>query len=451
MTDSAPESLENTAAEAGTTPEPVPSLPLLEARPEEPTGRSESFEACVKNIRRWYASSAGDPIYRLMDLIRRRLGVAPQSPGAAMLAGLTGSGVRLLVALLAAVLFGQWAGIPWGPWTVVLASYAVIEGLNMAMSASSDLPPPPALKRIVEDWTALLPAIVRESDLRDLAAFTRRWYRLPVVVPVGVVVAATMLLACALFTPVALSELPAGSVVLLAWLLYDFGVATVYYGNVFQRAFMAREARYDHDLFWPSPADSPEIHKVMRKTTKQGFAVGVWVTVWLVLAVVLVGWDSPLVLPLAAGFVVFGYLSTIGLAFGNRASVRKIVERSRHQRLAVLRRRIDTFKARFADLTPQESEHLEHLLRLHDRVRDAPTTPSTTHTVARTAAGLLIPTIAFVITVFGEVSAERILDAILPEAANPTAHTGTDELGVFGHGEWLSGEPPAPRTAWFYC
>jgi hypothetical protein len=32
----------------------------------------------------------------------------------------------------------------------------------------------------------------------------------------------------------------------------------------------------------------------------------------------------------------------------------------------------------------------------------------------RTAAALILPTIMFVVTVFGEVSAERFLDAILP-------------------------------------
>jgi len=50
---------------------------------------------------------------------------------------------------------------------------------------------------------------------------------------------------------------------------------------------------------------------------------------------------------------------------------------------------------------------------LHNTIRDAPTT-STTQSLVRAAAGLIVPTIVFVITVFGEVSAERILDAILP-------------------------------------
>ena len=83
-----------------------------------------------------------------------------------------------------------------------------------------------------------------------------------------------MLLAGWLFVPDALRELPAGSLVLLAWLLYDFGTTPIYWGVLVNWAFIAREARYDHHLFWPSPADSPEVHKVMRKTTEQGVRQG---------------------------------------------------------------------------------------------------------------------------------------------------------------------------------
>jgi len=380
---------------------------------DEPVGRGAASDAYVEDIRRVYGSSF-DLLPRLEELIRRRLGLDPQSPGAVMVAGLTGPGIRLLVALLATVLFGQWTEIPWGRWAAILVFSGFFEGGNMAMSTPPNGPPPPGIKRVLEDWTALLPTILRESDLRDLADFTRRWYRLRAVVAAGVAVAAIMLLACVLFTPAALSELPAGTIVLLAWLLYDFGATPVYWGNVFQRAFMAREARYDHQLFWASPADSPEVHKVMRKTTIQGFIAGGWITVFLVLAVVLVSWDSPLVLPLAVGFVVIGYLTTFGLAFSNRASVRRIIERSRNQRLAVLRQRIDTFESRFADLSPDESEHLRDLLFLHDKIRDAPKTSATARTLLSASAALILPTIMFVVTVFGEVSAERILDAILP-------------------------------------
>ena len=80
----------------------------------------------------------------------------------------------------------------------------------------------------------------------------------------------------------------------------------------------------------------------------------------------------------------------------------------------MLRQRIDTFESRFADLSPDESEHLRDLLFLHDKIRDAPKTSATARTLLSASAALILPTIMFVVTVFGEVSAERILDAILP-------------------------------------
>jgi hypothetical protein len=163
-----------------------------------------------------------------------------------------------------------------------------------------------------------------------------------------------------------------------------------------------------------SPVDSPEVQAELHMMSFLSFGVGMWVTLWLVLSVVLVSWDSPLVPPLAVGFIVIGYVTTFGSAIAIRGSVRRIVERIRAQRLAVLQRRIETFETQFAGLSPQDSEQLRGLIELHNMVRDAPTSPTTTHTLLHASAGLIIPTILFVLTVFGEVYAERVLDALLP-------------------------------------
>jgi hypothetical protein len=139
-----------------------------------------------------------------------------------------------------------------------------------------------------------------------------------------------------------------------------------------------------------------------------------WITVYLALTLVLLSWDSPVVVPLALGFIVIGYLVTIAAAIGSRAGVRKIIDRSRQQRLSRLRLRIDEFESRFEDLSRKESAQLRDLLFLHNAVRDAPVSSTHGGTLTRTAAALIVPTIMFVITVFGEVSAQRFLDAILP-------------------------------------
>ncbi|MDF1597920.1 MAG: hypothetical protein P1T08_17715 [Acidimicrobiia bacterium] len=411
LTDSLSEVVGSAAAEAGTTPEPGPSPLASEVRPDEPIGRSTAFDARVEEVRWLFGSTARSLFSPLVGSIRRRLGLAPQSSGALALAGSLGVGIRLGLALLVTALVGQWTDIPWGRWTAIVVFSGLFDAMKLLASPPVDVEPRPWIRQLGENMTPLLPTIVRESDLEDLAAAMRRWSRPSVMVACGVAVATLMLGAGWLFAPTGMDELPAGSVVLLALLLYEFGALMVF-GDFFEWAFAARQARYHHDLFWPSPADSPEVRTAMQMWNVRALAW--WITVYLVLMLVLVSWDSPVVVPLAVGFIVIGYLTTIGAAFGDRASVRKIVERTRQQQLEELRQLIKPFKSRYTDLSTQESEQLRDLLFLHDRIRDAPATTSTTRTLLRAVAGLIVPTIVFVITVFGEVSAERLLDAILP-------------------------------------
>jgi hypothetical protein len=403
--------LEGAAVDTDRPGRPDPSPPIAPDS-DQPTRHGDEFDTLVEEIRRWYGWDYAVVPY-LADQIRRRLGLAPLSATAVVLAGLIGVGIRLALVLVATAVVGQWAGIPWGRWAVILAFYAAFDASRPFIGPPVDVPSGPGVKRIVEGWTPLLPTIVRESDLRDLAGFLRRWSGPMVSAALGVVVATFMLTASWWLAPAAMGELPVGTIVLLAWLLFDFGATVIFQGVVVQWAFMAREARYDHHLFWPSPADSPEVKKAIRKTTSQGSAAGFWITVILVLTVILVTWDSPLVVPLGAGFILIGYLATFGAALSGRGSVQRIVHRVREQRLRGLRERIDGFEPDYTDLSPQESQQLRDLLFLHDKIRDAPTTPTTTRTVVRTAVGLTIPTIMFLATVFGEVYAERFLDAIL--------------------------------------
>ena len=266
----------------------------------------------------------------------------------------------------------------------------------------------------MEEWTALLPLLERESDLRDLDEAMQRWDRPLLEVGVGLAVAAAMLSSTWLVAPTAMNELPAGSIILLAFLLFDFGSMNIYGGTLGYWALIARQARYDYHLFWPSPADSPEVQTAIRKTNTQSFVTSTWFTVFLVLTIVLVSWDSPLVLPLGAGFIVIGYLVQFAAALRNRANIQKIVQRARQRSLGGLRSRIEQFRPRYTQLSSQETEQLRDLLFLHDKIRDAPATPTKTRAVIHTAVGLIIPTILFIATVFGEVYAERILDTILP-------------------------------------
>jgi hypothetical protein len=365
----------------------------------------------VEEVRRRYNSNETFLFTRIEDLFRKRVGLRPMSRSSALLAGTLGMGIRLVVAVAVTLLFSQWAAIPWGRWAIILGFFAVYDAMLLFSIAPLEGDPRPNQERWVRDYTALLPKIEREADLRDLADYARRTLRLPVAGAVGGVVAFGLLAACWVFAPTGLSEVPAGSVVLLAFVLYDFGVMSA---NPFEWGLIRRQARYDHHLFWASPVDTPEVQRAMRMTTIWGLATGLWVTIYLMLTLVLVSWDSPLVTPLAVGFIALGYLTTLGWAFGVRAAIQQIVRRSRLQRLAVLQARLEDYESRLADLRPEEAEQAKHLIDLHAAIRDAPSTPGTASTLARAAAGLVVPTIAFIITVLGEVSAERILDAIVP-------------------------------------
>lgn len=387
--------------------------PDREAQLEGPTLHSAEFDACVEEIRNWFGSNLVFLFPRVEDQIRRRLGVAPLTTTAALLSGLVGVGVRLGAAIGATALVGEWAGIPWGRWTAILAFYALYDATQSWRTPPLDVPPGPAIQKITEEAFALLPTIVRESDLKDLADFLRRRYRLLPAVITGLTYAAAMVWACWIFTPTAMGEIPIGSIVLLAFLLCDVG-AVVVYGGVIDGVLMAREARYEHRLFWPSPADSPEVQMALRTETGMGWATGIWTTIYLAMAVILVSWDSPAVVPLAVGFIVAAYLVTIGTTLWIRASIQKIVQRVKEQRLRGLRERIDDFGSSYTHLSPQESQELRDLLFLHHDLRDAPTTPTTARTLLHTALTLIIPTIMFLITVLGEVYTERIFDTILP-------------------------------------
>lgn len=410
MTDSGPGLMENTGS-AGPVAEQGPPLPPIEASRDEPVRRTEAFDGLVEDIRRRLGSNIVFLFPNLEDRIRRRLGMAPKSAQATVLAVFVGLGIRLAVVLVATALAGDWAEVPWGRWAVILTFFALFDGTQPLRTPPLDVPPGPKVRQWMEDWTALLPTIVRESDLRELANVARRWVRLRVGAAIGIAVAGILLLTCWLLEPTAMSDLPAGSIVLLALLLYDLGAGAI---NPVDWALVSREAGYDHHLFWPSPVDSPEVQKAMRMGTLFGFATGMWITLYLVLALVVVSWGSPLVLPLGVGFIVIGYLYAICATLGWRASIQKIVERSRSRRLEGLRHRIESFEPRYSHLSPAEAEHARRLIDLHNMIRDAATTPTTTHTLLHTALGLIIPTIMFVIAVFGEVYAERILDAILP-------------------------------------
>lgn len=372
---------------------------------------TEAFDTTVEDIRSLLWSSDRNPLVEVASALRSRFRLPRRGLVTALLAASFGAGVRLALALVVTAVARESTPVPWGRWALILVFSGLLDATGVVRAPLSELPAGARARKGLDDWTAMLPTVERESDLREVACFAHRWIRPPVAAVVGVGVATVVLSACWLAAPEGISELAPGSIVLLFVLLVDFGTTTV---NPSNSAVFTREAHYDHRLFWASPADSPEVQRAVRSTTIFGFVTGLWVTIYLVLAVVLVSWDSPLVVPLSVGFLAIGYLFAFVSAACLRSAIEKIVRRSRDRQLGRLREEIGAMGPGPDGLSTEGIEHARYLIELHNTIRDAPTTPTAAHTLMRSAAGLIVPTIAFVITIFGEVSAERLLDAMLP-------------------------------------
>lgn len=384
------------------------------AASEEPDSepvRSARFDACVDEIRRRYGSDAMFAFRRPENWVRRRLGLSYESAGATVTMGAVGVLLRLGLALVATAIAADWAQVNWLGWAIVLAFYAAMDAGMRFATPPPDEPVRPGVRHMVEDAMALLPKLTREADIEDLLAFTRRWVRLRWGMLIGAVIASATFGAAWAFMPRELGGLAAGTIVLLVIVLIDFGSITV---TPVEWMLISREARHEHDLFWASPADSPEVGRAMSMSTAFGIATGVWMTIYMLMTVVLVTWASPLVLPLAGAFIVFGYLTVTVSTIGIRGSIHQIVRRARERRLAPLRDRIAAFETRATELAPPESARLRDLLDLYGSIRDAPTSPAASHSVLQTAAALIAPAIVFVISVSGEVYAERLFDTFLP-------------------------------------
>ncbi len=410
MMDSGPSALDETAS--GTDAAGGVRLTASPATEEPSPARPTTSDFLIADIRRRIHSNTCFLAGRLEDAVRRSMGLAPMSASATALAGVLGFAVRLSIPVAITAAIGQWTDVPLWRWVLVAAVLGAADAASMWRHAPIDAPPRSGPRRLAEGMTALVPTIADESDLEELAEFTRRWYRLRVSSAVGLIVTLIILFACALLAPSAFRDLPVGSVGMLVFVLYDFGEMTSW--NVFGWPFLVREARYDHRLFWKSPVDSAEVQATIAAWATMQLTLGISVTAHVALGVTLVAWNSPLLVPLALGLVVFGYVTTIGTMIGVRTSVRRIADRIRSRHLGTIQSLIDPYGARLSDLSPEDRAQLANLVALHDSVRNAPTSPRSSRTLLPAATALMIPTAMFVLTVFGEVYAERILDRILP-------------------------------------
>jgi hypothetical protein len=340
---------------------------------------------------------------RLERMACTALGVDPTSDRGAVLSGVVGGAGRLAVALVVTAVTASWSGAPVLTWLLVAVGYGALDAYSVVRHRGATPPN--------DSFVALLTTLVRPDDARALSTMSRRWLRLRVSAPVAVAIVASIVLACATVSPQAWAALPPGSVALLLVLLYEAG-ELVFFG-MYCWPFWRRESRYDHALFWLSPVNSPQMQAAVRGWGVAATALGVALSLTLLLGVLLVSFDSPLLLPLVGSVTLLSAFAILSTMTALRVNVRRIVLRVRDRNLAALQRHLTGYADRFAELSRDESDDLRQLLDLHTRIRSAPTSPNPTQTLGHALAALAIPAAGFFLAVLSEVYLEQVLTRLM--------------------------------------
>lgn len=368
-------------------------------------GRVDTSADGVPEIERRLLAADSFVLGRVAVGVTGRLHLSPRRGWGSVVVVLLGAGIRLGLPVTAALAFGQLAESPVPRWALIAVILGTLDAVGMYRHREAN----PAVRY----FSALLGTLRRDEDVADLVGFTRRWYRLRYAAGFALVVALSVVLAGALTSPSRLADLPVGSILLLAMLAYEVG-EIAFFTVGFMTPFLAREARYAHDLFWLNPVQSMPIRRELHAWAAGVGFVGIGVTVYVVLAVVLVSPGSPLMLPVVAAFTVVGYVGTAIALVSLRRSIATIAGRIRDENVEALERQIGAYRGRLDSLAPHESEELERLTRLYETVLAAPTSPRLSETLGHAARAMLAPTLTFLIAVSSEVYAERLFDRLLP-------------------------------------
>ena len=81
--------------------------------------------------------------------------------------------------------------------------------------------------------------------------------------------------------------------------------------------------------------------------------------------------------------------------------------------MAPLQSRLNDLSARLQELTEDEYEEMRRLKEAHDQIRDSSENVLPIRAIGQIVGSLLLPTVAFVAAVAGEVYLERLLERLL--------------------------------------
>ena len=103
------------------------------------------------------------------------------------------------------------------------------------------------------------------------------------------------------------------------------------------------------------------------------------------------------------------YLSTLAGLLLPRLAIKNIVQKEKERDLIPLQRRIDQLVARATSLDEDGFKELKRLKETHDTIRDANEEVLPLRAIGRLAGALILPTMTFLATRFGETFLQAML------------------------------------------
>jgi hypothetical protein len=343
-------------------------------------------------------------VYALAFGLLRRLRIDPvQGPrqGRGQLAAVLLVAMAMVgPALALTALLDEWAIAPIGTWLAV----GVALGLLVVHMHSP-------LLRAIDSFLSLHRTTADEAGMRRLIAWEQRWFRRRVEAPLALLFSASLLFYLYYIEEHYGERSMAWGTALIGFLLL-YGVGEIIYSVMLLalESYVLRECNYD--TYRLSPLDSVAMRRTIRGSSQLGLLVSVVATMFICGFVVLLG-DRPIMVT-QVGLLLLGlaYVATLAGVLLPRLAIKSIVQAQKEQALVPLQRRIEALAARVGELTDEQYTKLKRLKEAHDTIRDATEEVLPLRALGRLAGALILPTLTFVGSRFGETILQRLLHQI---------------------------------------
>lgn len=333
--------------------------------------------------------------------VLRRLGIDPLSWQGRLLSVTLFGIIFLTLPLLVTALAGQWATAPLRTWVVIAIVFSLL-GIIIYRPTQNAL----------DRFLSLHHVMAEEAGLRRLTAWDKRWYDVRTTISISTLFALTILgVLYLLQRGRANLSIPAGTVVLGTMLLYQVGEISY---TIFMLGLESRIlAGYDYELYRLSPIDSVAIQRSIRGSNQLGLWICLIATVFIIGFLFLLPTnESTLTRQITSILLAVAYLATGFGVLVPRWAIKEIVHAEKEREMAPLQRRLDALSARVRELSEAEYQELMRLKETHDIIRDSPNVLPLS-TVGQLFSTLIIPTLAFLVAVAGEVLLGNLLKSTL--------------------------------------